>query len=82
LNEEAAHLIQSGKSTQDFKYQLDGCSTTNLEYPEAAIAYREDYIIGIYEKYGLNIAQPINYGNWCERDNFLSYQDIIVATKE
>ena len=82
LNEEAMHLIQTGQSTQDFKYQLDGCSTTNLEYPEAAIAYSEEYIIETYKKYGLSITHPINYGNWCDRENFLSYQDIIVASKE
>lgn len=82
LNEDTENLIQSGRTTLDFRHQLEGCSTTTIGSPEAAIAYSEESVLRLFEKYGLNIAQPINYGNWCERDNFFSYQDIIVATKE
>lgn len=29
----------------------------------------------------MNIVEPIHYGLWCGRDEFLSYQDIILAKK-
>jgi hypothetical protein len=45
------------------------------------VAFEENYIRTLYGKYGLRIMEPIHYGSWCGRRNFLSYQDIIVASK-
>ena len=81
LNEESEKLIRSGRSTLDFKYKIDACLTTNENVPESAIAYKEDIVKLLFNKYGLKIFQPIRYGSWCNRDNFLSYQDMIIATK-
>ena len=81
LNEESVDLINSGRSSQDFKYEVNGCLTTNESLPEAALAYNEEFIRKLFVKYGLVIAQPISYGNWCKRQNFLSYQDLIIAEK-
>jgi ubiquinone/menaquinone biosynthesis C-methylase UbiE len=85
LNEESEYLIHAGHSTQKFCYKIDGtddCLTTNKNVPEMAIAYNEEVIIKLFERYGLKIMQPIHYGSWCKRDTFLSYQDIIVARKD
>jgi len=81
LNEESEKLIQSGRSTLDFKYKIEDCLTTNENVPESAIAYNEEFVKLLFKKYGLNIVQPINYGSWCKRDRFISYQDMIIATK-
>ncbi|HUL01247.1 MAG TPA: class I SAM-dependent methyltransferase [Nitrospirota bacterium] len=81
LNQESENLINSGRSTQDFRYKMDGYLTINDSDPEAAIAYNEEFIIGLFNKYGLKISKPIHYGSWCKRDNFLSYQDLIIAQK-
>jgi len=81
MNEEAEALIQAGASTQNFIYPLDGCWTTTPEVPEEALAFREDVIISLFETYGLTIQKPIRYGSWNGRSSFLSYQDIVVATK-
>lgn len=81
LNEESENLLRSGHSTLDFKYNIDGCLTVNEEKPEAAVAYNEEFVIRLFKKYGLKITQPIHYGSWCKRDSFLSYQDLIIATK-
>ena len=32
-------------------------------------------------EYGLKIVEPVHYGHWCAREEFLSCQDIILATK-
>jgi ubiquinone/menaquinone biosynthesis C-methylase UbiE len=82
LNNESDKLVQSGNSSLDFKIKIEeGCLTTNEKFPEAAIAYHEDLVLKLFKKYDLTINTPIYYGNWCKRDNALTYQDIIIATK-
>ena len=82
LNEESERLIRAGRSTLDFKYQIEGCLTTDNNNPEAVIAYKQEIVESLFQKYDLKIIPPVRYGSWCERDAFLSYQDLIVATKE
>jgi ubiquinone/menaquinone biosynthesis C-methylase UbiE len=82
LNKESQSLIGLGRSHLDFRYKIRGCLTTNEIDPEAAIAYEEEYIKKLYDKQGLMIIDPIQYGSWCNRDKFLSYQDIIFAIKK
>ena len=79
LNEESSKLIGAKSSTIDFRFQLDGFRTVDKVIPERAVAYDEKFIRNLYEKYKLNIVEPIHYGNWCGRSNFLDYQDIIIG---
>lgn len=81
LNEESLKLIQSGKSDRQFKFEMDGFRTTNASNPEAAIAYPEDDVLRLFEANNLSIDSPIKRGSWCGREEYVSYQDIIVATK-
>lgn len=80
LNEESENLIRSGRSTLNFLYDIQGCKTISKNDPETAIAYREEFVLRLFKKYRLKIAQPIHYGSWCKRDVFLTYQDLIIAT--
>jgi SAM-dependent methyltransferase len=82
LNEESQGLIQKGFSTQMFVYELEGCVTTDLESPEIALAFKERYVRTLFTKLGLSIREPIHFGAWCGRKEFLSYQDIVIATKD
>ena len=82
LNEESENLLRLGHSTLDFRYDMNGCLTINEKDPEAAVAYNEDFVLSLFKKYGLKITQPIHYGSWCKRDSFLTYQDMIIATKK
>jgi SAM-dependent methyltransferase len=81
LNEESRNLIRSGSSTLDFKYQIEGCLTTSESVSEDAIAYDEELVKKLFENHGLVIRRPIHYGSWCKRENFLTYQDLIIAEK-
>jgi SAM-dependent methyltransferase len=56
----------------DFQYKFEGYYAANKDVPEAAIAYEEVYLRGLYRKHGLTIVEPIHYG----------VQDLIVATKK
>lgn len=84
LNSESIQLIEANLSSQNFQYnlELDGkVRTTNPDIPESAIALDEEIVRNLYQKYNLEIIEPIHYGMWCDRQQFLSYQDIIVAVK-
>lgn len=81
LNEESNRLIAENKSALDISHQLDGFSVTDPKYPEATVGLNESYIRDIYPNRNLAIIEPIHYGSWCGRKNFLSYQDILVAQK-
>lgn len=82
LNTESKKLVDENLSTLDFKYNAEGYRTINKNTPESAVAYNGELIRRLYEKYGLNIAEPIHYGSWCGREDFLSYQDIVIAVKK
>ncbi|HET9906563.1 MAG TPA: methyltransferase domain-containing protein [Anaerolineales bacterium] len=81
LNEESVRLVRSGKSRLNFKYPLDGCVTIDKNTPEEAIAYEEEVVRNFFDGNGLVISQPIYYGSWCNRQKFVTYQDLIVAEK-
>ena len=82
MNTESIELIKKKKSTQNLIYRIDNISfTKDNNIPESAIGFDEDYVKELFKKNGLNIIQPIHYGSWCGRNNFISYQDMIVAEK-
>jgi SAM-dependent methyltransferase len=81
LNEESVRLIHQRKSTLGFYHEFNRYRTTDMNNHEVAVAYDEPYILELFKKHGLNIRHPIYYGSWCRRSSFLSYQDIIVASK-
>lgn len=81
LNEESLQFIESSKSTLDFKYKFSNYRTISNETQENAIAFDEKWIGGLYQRLGLKIVR-LDYGSWCGREKFLSYQDMILAIKE
>jgi len=81
LNAESLRLIETRDSTLDFKYVFDKYRTISREVPEAAIAFDEGRIRDLYRKRGLKVIR-LDYGSWCARANFLSYQDLILAVRE
>lgn len=82
LNRESLELINLGKSIYDFKHEGGGFRTIDKATPESGVAYDEKFIRGLYEKLRLTIAEPIHLGSWCGRENYLSYQDVIIAVKK
>jgi SAM-dependent methyltransferase len=81
FNRESLELIAAGKSTLDFRYEYEKYRTVDPDVHEAAVSYDEAFVFGLYEKYGLKIRHPVDYGAWCGRSNPLSLQDIVVASK-
>ncbi len=81
LNEESLRLIKAQKTSQNLEYEYGPYRTTTPDTPEDSVGYDEQYILNLYEKLSLKIQRPVHYGYWCERKDFLSYQDIVVAIK-
>ena len=80
LNDESVRLIETGKSTIGFKYEFGKYRTDTLEIPELAIALDDGWIKGLYRDRGLTITR-LDYGSWCGRKDYLSYQDLVLAKK-
>jgi SAM-dependent methyltransferase len=80
VNEQSRKLIASGQSSLNLRYALPGCWTTNPQIPESAIGYEEKDLVRLACKNGFTL-QSLNYGNWCGRADYLSYQDIAVFQK-
>ena len=81
LNEESLGLIERGQSTIDLRHEIGPARALSRERPELAIGFDEGFVNGLYERLGLGIKEPIYYGSWCGRAEYLSYQDLIVAFK-
>jgi SAM-dependent methyltransferase len=81
LNKESRYLIDKGLSAIDFKFDHDFFKLQYEEFPEAAIAYDETYIYELFKKNGLEVLEPIRYGSFSGRADYLSYQDIIIVKK-
>jgi len=81
LNSESRELIRQGSSSISFKHEFPYGATSNLGSPEAAVAFDEIFIRTCFQGQHLDVVEPIRYGSWCGRTRFLSYQDIIVATR-
>ncbi len=80
LNDQSRSLMKTGQNSLDFEYLLDGCWTDDKIVPEHAIAFDEQYIRALYNDLRLTV-EAFRSGFWCGRQEFLSYQDIIVVRK-
>lgn len=89
LNSESRSLMTTRAETYftpdlclNFPHEVaPGCQAVSADRPEDALAYDEALIRELFEKYRLKIGEPIHYGSWCGRKEYLSLQDIVVAVK-
>jgi len=81
LNNKSNRLILEKKSMIKFEHSENNYQVMRKKVPEHTIAYDESFVMEIYKKYNFKIIEPILYGSWCGRKKFVSFQDIIVASK-
>jgi SAM-dependent methyltransferase len=81
LNDESIQSVLQKRSVFDFSYDMGIYRIIDPKIPESAVAYKETFVRNIFEKYSLTIEHPVYYGSWSKRKNYLSFQDIIVASK-
>ena len=83
LMREAAQVdSNSGSGRLNFQFIIEhGCQAVDPAKPEDALAYDESLVRQILAAHDLRIDEPIHYGSWCGRKSYLSFQDIVIATK-
>ena len=85
LNEISIKNISLGKSSRRFQHKVENYSySDNKKIPEDAISYYEQYIIKNYNELGLQILNPVIYGEWSRYNKInkeTNYQDVIIAQK-
>lgn len=82
MREEAQVDSNSGSKRLNFRFIIEhGCQAVDPAQPEDALAYDESLVRQIFAAHHLRIDEPIHYGSWCGRKSYLSFQDIVIATK-
>jgi ubiquinone/menaquinone biosynthesis C-methylase UbiE len=81
INDESQERIEAGLTGKTFAHHYENYRAEDPNVHERAVGLPEDFVRALYEKCGLRIMEPIRYGYWCGRQQFLSKQDIIVAMK-
>ncbi len=81
LNGESRALIAEGRSKIPLCQDRGDYMTNDPDDPERGIAYPERDIRQRISQAGFTLIEPIHYGLWCGRKEFLSYQDIAVFRK-
>jgi len=82
LNSQSCKSIEKKTVMVNFRHEMDGYTTVNKTDPERAIAYDEKVIRNLYQKYNLELIEPIYYGTWSDRKDGISAQDIIISVKK
>jgi len=80
LNPESRALVAARRSELPFLHTIDGCLVTNKDVPEEAIAHPQELVEAMYADASLSL-ESVRYGSWCGRAEFLSYQDICIASR-
>jgi len=81
LNVESLALIAEKKGKLNFEHVRDGYRTIDAQRPEEGMAYPEAFVIDAWKKAGMEFRAPIRYGSWCGRPQYVSFQDVVIATK-
>ncbi|HEY7388609.1 MAG TPA: class I SAM-dependent methyltransferase [Bryobacteraceae bacterium] len=82
LDETSRKLSTTEKSQLNFKFDFGNYRSTHKRIPEYAVAYDQDFAVGLYNRCSLVPRLPPYYGCWSGRERKVSFQDIIVATRE
>lgn len=80
-NDSVLQLLDSDNPTVRFRNIQEHYRTAYAEIEECIVCYDERFVVKAHESAQLRIVEPVRYGSWCGRRDYVSYQDIIVSTK-
>jgi SAM-dependent methyltransferase len=85
LNAEAERWIAQNPAGARYtfpkRYPQQHYAVMDAQRPEDAIAFEELFVRQLCNKHSLHIQEPVRYGAWSGRSEYLSGQDIVIATK-
>ena len=79
LNSESTSLIQSGRGSLALVHDMGGYSVLDPLFPETAVGLPEADFESWCQQAGLTVKLPVHFGSWCGRQEYLSYQDVVVT---
>ena len=80
LNNESENLLITQPTHMNFPVDKGFYRLHSSKVDTANVAYQEGWVRSTAEKSGLLI-KAIHFGNWCPRDHYLDYQDLVVLEK-
>lgn len=63
-----------------FGFERDSALVVDDRVPERAVAFHEEDIRPLHERAGLPI-ETVHRGSWCGREQYASFQDVVVAVR-
>ncbi len=82
LNDESRELIEAGRSRMKFIFLDDSPhAAIDVENPCDDIALDEAWLRAEIAAQNLSIIEPVHYGQWCGRERYLDFQDLVVIEK-
>ena len=80
INPESAELMSRGQSSLNLLPYADDCCVVDAEFPETAVGISQSAFLQWCERSGLSPKSRIHYGSWCGRQEYLTYQDIVLLS--
>jgi SAM-dependent methyltransferase len=81
LNDTSRALIAEGMSGLEFSDPEEVVAVVDEAVPEEAVAYADEWVFESLRRHGLELTQ-VHPGSWCGRQEFVSFQDLVIAAKE
>jgi SAM-dependent methyltransferase len=83
LNDQSLASIQTGELDPQYGFDHDhgNYRLTYEDAPGYIVGYEEEFVRRACGAAGLQVVEPIHYGQWCGRDDGLSWQDILIAER-
>jgi SAM-dependent methyltransferase len=83
LNDDSLASIKTGALDPQYAFRHDHGSycLTYEDAPGYIVGYKEEFARKACEEAGLPLVEPIHHGQWCGRDDGLSWQDILIAER-
>lgn len=78
LNDASRACIAAARSPYAFAHRGEGCWIVDPRVPDYGVAYDEQAVRDAAAAAGLCVSEPVHYGSWCGRDDFLSFQDLVI----
>jgi SAM-dependent methyltransferase len=80
LNDDSRRRIAAGESYFSFPAGDGAARFEDPEDPEAVVAYDESFVRGRHTACGVPI-DSVHGGYWCGRSDYLTWQDVVVASR-
>ena len=78
LNDTSRELIAQGRSGLAFPDADAIAAVLDETVPEEAVAYADEWVFETLRHHGLELTD-IQPGSWCGREEYLSFQDVVIA---